>query len=399
MRIALIADTFPPLRTSGAIQLRDLSKEFIRQGHFLTVLLPSPSQKEAWRLEETEGVQVLRLKAPHYKDISYIQRAFSELIMPFAMMHNLSRSPLAKERWDGIIWYSPSIFHGLLASHLKSANGCKGYLIIRDIFPQWAVDMGLIKKSLPYYFFDYISRYQYSVSDLIGVQTLSNLEYFQQWAERRGHRVEVLENWLGKPAKIPCSIRVAKTRLADRKILVFAGNMGVAQGLHIFILLAQKLLNRLDVGFLFVGRGSEMTGLKVSAELMRLDNVVFFDEIDPNEIPDLYAQCSIGIVALDPRHKIHNIPGKFITYMQSGLPTLANVNKGNDIIQIIKDNRVGEVCESGELYDLLQVTEKLLSNIEQDSDYALRCQSLFESKFTVQKAVNQIIVGLTSNGT
>ena len=63
MRIALIADTFPPLRTSGAVQLRDLSREFVRQGHQLTVMLPSADLPQPWQLKEEEGVQVLRLRA------------------------------------------------------------------------------------------------------------------------------------------------------------------------------------------------------------------------------------------------------------------------------------------------------------------------------------------------
>ena len=86
MRIALIADTFPPLRTSGAVQLRDLSREFARQGHLLTVLLPSPDQQDLWVLEETDGVQVLRLKAPRTKDIGYVRRTLGEFVMPFAML-------------------------------------------------------------------------------------------------------------------------------------------------------------------------------------------------------------------------------------------------------------------------------------------------------------------------
>jgi glycosyltransferase involved in cell wall biosynthesis len=211
MRIALIADTFPPLRTSGAVQLRDLSREFARQGHTLTVLLPSPDQKEHWKLEEFEGVQVLRLKAPRTKDISYVRRTLGELVMPFAMLRNLRKSLLANERWDGVIWYAPSIFHGPLASALKKANGCKGYLIIRDIFPEWAVDMGLMGRGLPYRFFNAVARYQYSVADVIGVQTPGNQVYFDQWSQQPGRKFEVLQNWLGKPAHGRCSIRVDET--------------------------------------------------------------------------------------------------------------------------------------------------------------------------------------------
>ncbi|AGX86599.1 colanic acid biosynthesis glycosyl transferase [Candidatus Symbiobacter mobilis] len=91
MRIALIADTFPPLRTSGAVQLRDLSREFVRQGHALTVLLPTPGLETLWRIDDYEGAEVLRLRA----------------------------SPLSAQRWDGVVWYSPSIFHGPLAGALK----------------------------------------------------------------------------------------------------------------------------------------------------------------------------------------------------------------------------------------------------------------------------------------
>lgn len=195
MRIALIADTFPPLRTSGAVQLRDLSREFIRQGHELTVLLPSFELDRPWLLEDVDGVSVLRLKAPKTKDIGYVRRTIGEFLMPFAMRRNLRRSALANVKWDGVVWYAPSIFHGPLARTLKSESGSRGYLIIRDIFPEWAVDMGLMRRGGPAYrFFDAVARYQYSVADVIGVQTSGNLAYFDRWKRAPGRRLEVLQN-------------------------------------------------------------------------------------------------------------------------------------------------------------------------------------------------------------
>ena len=126
MRFALIADTFPPLRTSGAVQLRDLSREFARQGHDLTVLLPSADLPQPWTLESTDGVQVLRLKAQRTKDIGYVRRTLGELLMTFAMRWQLRKSPLANQRWDGVVWYAPSIFHSPLANSLKKSSSCKG---------------------------------------------------------------------------------------------------------------------------------------------------------------------------------------------------------------------------------------------------------------------------------
>jgi len=395
MRIALIADTFPPLRTSGAVQLRDLSREFARQGHALTVFLPTPDQDKPWSLEEIDGVQVLRLKAPRTKDIGYVRRTLGEFTMPFAMLRQFRKSPLSSERWDGVVWYAPSIFHGPFASALKSRSHCKGYLIIRDIFPEWAVDMGLMGRGLPFRFYDAVARYQYSVADVIGVQTPGNRGYFDHWQQKPGRKLEVLQNWLDKPTQARCSIRVNETALAGRKVFVYAGNMGVAQGMDILLHLAEKLRHRTDVGFLFVGRGSDASRLKASAKDRKLDNVLFYDEIHPDEIPNLYSQCSAGIVALDPRHKSHNIPGKFLTYMQSGLPVLANVNVGNDLAKMIRDKQVGQVCESNQVGELLQLTYKLLTQIDSQAEQLQnRCRSLFEREFDVDRTVRQIVAAL-----
>jgi len=394
MRIALVADTFPPQRTSGAVQLRDLSRELVRQGHQLTVLLPAADLDGLWRLDDWEGVRVLRLRAPKTKDIGYVRRTLNEFWMPFAMRRQLKCSPLAHERFDGVVWYSPSIFHGPLVQALKRHSRCPSYLIIRDIFPEWAVDMGLMGRGLPYRVFDAVARYQYSVADVIGVQTPGNLAYFDRWQQQQGRTLEVLQNWLGKPAQARCPIRLDETALAGRQVFVYAGNMGVAQGMDIILDLAQQLQSRSDVGFLFVGRGSDVARLKASAKDRRLDNVLFYDEIHPDEIPDLYAQCSAGIVALDPRHRSHNIPGKFLTYMQSGLPVLANVNAGNDLAQMIRDQQVGQVCENNDPLALQQLAEQLLEQIKVDSNLPLRCKALFEKQFAVEAAAQQIVAAL-----
>ncbi len=396
MKIVLISENFPPLRNSGAVQLRDLSREFVRQHHSILVLVPSPSLDQPWRLEDFDGVQVLRLKAPRTKDVGYVRRTLAELYMPFAMLRHFRKTPFAGIGWDGVVWYSPSIFHGPLVSALKHASGCRSYLILRDIFPEWAADVGLMSRGLPYLFFDAIARYQYSVADVIGVQTAGNKKYFNGRSEQYSCRVEVLQNWLDSPGKAHCSIRINETQLAGRKIFVYAGNMGVAQGMGIFLDLAEKLSSRTDVGILFVGRGSDAAALKSTAQARQLNNVIFFDEIHPDEIPDLYAQCAAGIVALDYRHKSHNIPGKFLTYMQCGLPALANVNAGNDLAKLIRDERVGRVCESNQLDELLQLAVTLLAEIETDSRLPGRCIRLFEKEFLVEKAVNQIALALSN---
>jgi hypothetical protein len=117
---------------------------------------------------------------------------------------------------------------------------------------------------------------------------------------------------------------------------------------------------------LFVGRSRDAIRLKASAQNRGFNNVLFFDEIHPDDIPDLNAHCHVGIVSLDPRHKSHNIPGKFLTYMQSCLPVLANVNSGNDLSGLIRDERVGQVCESNQVDELVDLAEVVLRQVEED---------------------------------
>lgn len=395
MKVALIADTFPPLRTSGAVQIRDLSREFVRQGHKMTVIVPSPDQDADWSVECVDGVDVLRLKAPRIKDMGYLRRSMNEFAMPFVMLFQFRKSPLYNELWDGVIWYSPSIFHGPLVSFLKRRSRCKGYLIIRDIFPEWAVDMGLMGRGLTYRFFDAIARYQYAIADVIGVQTSGNLNYFERWSKQPNNKLEVLHNWLDNPEAFRSSIRIDETVLAGRKVFIYAGNMGVAQGMDVLLELAEKMRCRTDVGFLFVGRGSEVSRLKAITKKLKLDNVLFYDEIPPDEIYDLYSQCSAGIVTLDPRHKSHNIPGKFITYMRSGLPVLATINQGNDLAKMIQSEKVGQVCESNQVNELTKLAEKLLCQIDNNSEVLnASCTSLFKRKFSVEEKVIQIVSAL-----
>jgi len=393
-RIALIADTYPPLRTSGAVQLRDLSREFVRQGYGLTVLIPAPAQQQPWLIEEIGGVQVVRLRAPQTKDINYVRRTIAEFVLPFAMLWQLRKSPLAEVCWDGVVWYSPMIFLGPMAKALKRRSGCRGYLILRDIFPEWVVDMGLMGRGLPYRFFKLVERYQYSVADVIGVQTPANLPYFSGWAKGAGRQMEVLQNWLADGPDTGCPIQVADTPLAGRKLFVYAGNMGVAQGMDILLDLAQHLRSRRDLGFLFVGRGRDAGRLSADARARGLDNVLFFDEIDPDEIPGLYAQCHVGLLSLDTRHRTHNIPGKFLTYMHSGLPVLANINPGNDLVTMIHQEGVGRASVDGSVTTLQRLAEDLIDRLGTDAEQPARCRRLFKRLFSPETAVRQITAAL-----
>ena len=112
MRLALIADVFPPLRSSGAVQLRDLADGAGAPGSQVTMLVASPDLRAPWRIEDYRGVRVVRLRSPRTRDMGFLRRTLGESLLPFAMLWRLRRSPLWAERWDGVAWYSPTIFLG-----------------------------------------------------------------------------------------------------------------------------------------------------------------------------------------------------------------------------------------------------------------------------------------------
>jgi glycosyltransferase involved in cell wall biosynthesis len=395
VRIALIADAYPPLRTSGAVQMRDLAQEFVLQGHEVTVIVPSMGRSKPWSVEMLRGVQVLRLAALPTKGAGYVRRTISEMLLSFAMLLGIRKSPLRFVQWQAAVWYSPSIFLGPLIGALKRSSNCRSYLVLRDIFPEWAVDMGILRKGLVYRFFKLVERYQYSVADIVGVQSAANLGYLTEWARKPGRRLEVLHNWLASAPNVGSAISVANTPLSGRTIFIYAGNMGIAQGMDIVLGLAERLRYRRDIGFMFVGRGSEVPRLKAFAKRCALDNVAFHDEVDPREIPGLLAQCHFGIVALDPRHKTHNVPGKFLAYMQAGLPVLARVNAGNDLAELIEKEHVGRVYVGESLDSFQALALELCDDTVAREGISLNARSLAQGSFSVTAAVRQILSALS----
>lgn len=392
--IALISTDYPPLRTSAAVQLRDLSREFAAQGHRPVVIVPSPMSDKPWVVEQFDGVEVLRVAAPPTRSPSFVRRAIAEMWLPFAMYLNIRRSPFASANWDLLVWYSPPIFFGPLIAKLqrksKGKNKPRTYLILRDIFPEWAVDLGLVRRGPVYLVFKAIAAFQYSVAQVIGVQTESNLRYLEKW-DRAPRRIEVLRNWLEVTPDIGSSIVVKNTPLAGRKIFVYIGNMGVAQGMDIFIDLIHSLRDRTDIGFLFVGRGTEFARLEAEKASRDLSNALFFGEIDSSEIPGLLAQCHVGMVALHPDHKTHNIPGKFVSYVQYGVPVLARVNPGTDLMRLIEAEQVGKVYVGNSVAELKEIAEQLMDDDGLRRSMSERGRELGRSMFSSSAAVQQIV--------
>ena len=395
MKIVLLAIHYPPMKTSCAVQMRDLAIELLRLGHKPIIVTASEDINKSSITEKIDGIDIIRIKINEKKKDLYFNRGINEILLPLKVIIGIRKSKLTINDLDAIIWYSPTIFFGPVVSYLKRASRCPSYLILRDIFPEWALDLGILKKNLIYYFLNIFAKYQYSVANVIGVQTSSNLKYLEGWSKKSKRKLEVLNNWLSPINEKKTNISLDNTNLFGRKLFVYAGNMGIAQGLDVFIELAADLKSRKDLGFLFVGRGSEVNKLKKLSALKKLDNILFFDEINPDEVPSLLKMCHVGLISLDLRHKSHNIPGKFLTYLQAGLPVLAKINPGTDLQNIIEKENVGIVYTYDTVNNFRILAQKI---IDDEKNYKIMSdlgRSLYYKMFSTSKITNKIISSLS----
>lgn len=364
--------------------MHDFVHDLRAQGHRVLCIAPGTASGAS-----LAGIDACRTRVPFIKSRNRLLRGLAELSVPIITCIYVLLRQQNFRGFDAVVWYSPTIFLGPIVHLLKRLNRCPSYLIIRDIFPEWALDVGVLRPGAAYRFLRQVANYQYRVADVIGVQTKGNLAYFDSTI----HRVEVLSNWLAHQPNVGCTIDISKTALRGRKVFVYAGNMGIAQGVDVILQLAAAVRNRIDIGFLLVGRGDEVVELRRRAEHESLDNVVFFDEIDPKEIPGLYTQCCAGLVVLDPKHKSHNIPGKFLSYMRSGLPVLARVNANNDLVDIIARYGVGKSSHTEDVSDLLPALFAIL-NEQATADISQRCRHLAENMFAPRTATQKVLRSL-----
>jgi glycosyltransferase involved in cell wall biosynthesis len=390
MNFLLVSDAYPPDNVSSSIHIQDLAQALINRNHSVCIITPSPSQKKFLTVSQNGKLKIFRIKTLNHKKHNFIFRFFAEFSMPFLMMIAFSVYRINFPKIHGVIWYSPSIFFGPLIKFLKKKNACRSYLILRDIFPQWLVDIDLISnKSFVFNILKKIELYQYNVANMIGVQSFNNLNYIKKYTSKN-QGVEVLNNWLGnlKPQKSPVSI--LNTQFKNKIILIYSGNMGLAQDVYKLVQFVKLFENDNRFGFIFVGRGSEFNSIKEMIAKERILNLLLFNEVSPRQLRDLYSECHIGLIALDHRHKSHNIPGKFLSYIQSGLPVIAFINKGNDLLGLIKNNRVGFATSNLDVLDMKKKCLNFMSSIKKNPDVKKRCRKLFNSLYDPQKISKQI---------
>lgn len=394
MRILILVDCYLSSKNSTAKLIHDLAVELCNQGHDPIIVTPEPALDQPRQISNENGITVVRVRTGQIKGASKPVRAINEIRLP-SVLWKSCREFFRKNPCDLIVFYSPSIFFTPLVKKLNRMWKCGAYMILRDIFPQWALDAGVLRKGLIYRFFKMIEKRQYDVANVIGVQSPANLQYFDNLNNGNKHRLEVLYNWATLEEK-PVTFQDHRKRLnlQDKVVFFYGGNIGVAQDMDAIIRLSERLCNHPRIHFLLVGQGSEVPKLKTAIKKKNLVNISIHPAVKQEEYFAMLSEFDVGMITLDGNLKTHNFPGKMLGYMYFAKPILASINYGNDLIEVLKKSNAALSCLAGQDDLLCEHTLRLTEDAALRKKIGQNAKTLLENVFSVKKAASQIVASV-----
>ncbi|WP_240494782.1 glycosyltransferase family 4 protein [Vibrio breoganii] len=382
----------------AAKMFHELALELIDQGHDVTIITPHFEKCEPTLIEDRlDGVAVWRFLSGQIKDVPKVKRAINETLLSHRAWSAI-QGKVDKDSFDGVVYYSPSIFFGSLVSKIKKRCQCKSYLVLRDFFPQWAIDSGLMKEgSLIERYFRFFESTSYRQANTIGVMSEKNLEIFNSNTESQ-YPTTILRNWANlSPHYLSDKEASLRERLGinEEVIYFYGGNIGHAQDMANLMRLTRAMKSFDDAHFLFVGQGDEV---KLINDLMKewdLTNCSYLPSVSQTEFKDILAQVDVGLFSLSAQHSAHNFPGKLLGYMVQSLPILGSVNKGNDLMDLVNANQAGLISVNGDDDVFFDNASKLQNDAELRKSIGASGYRLLEKEFAVGNIVHSIVEALS----
>ena len=311
----------------------DLLRQFVNKGHEVYAISPAERREgEETHLIAEEHAHILRLRIGNIQKTNIIEKGISTVLIE-PLFKRAIRQYFSDVRFDLVLYSTPPITLVSAIGYVKKRDGARTYLLLKDIFPQNAVDMGMMETSGPkgflYRHFRKQEQKLYAVSDRIGCMSPANVQYvIDHNPEVDPETVEVCPNSI-EPADKSVD---AATRKAirekygipqDRKVFVYGGNLGKPQGIPFLIECLRQCEALEDVFFLIVGNGTEYRVLEEYAQTTGQKNLKLMQRLPKEDYDNLVGACDVGLIFLDYRFTIPNFPSRLLSYMQAKLPVLA----------------------------------------------------------------------------
>jgi len=370
--------------------MHELACELKKQGHDVTVVTPAPKQKEKTKITTLDGVTVCRFRSGEIKNIGKVKRAINETLLSYYAWSSL-KSYFKAHPHDMIIYYSPTIFWGSLVARLKKLWSAPSYLILRDLFPQWAIDQGLIREgSKIETYFRYFEKKSYDAADTIGLMSQKNLAWFNE-TMRQDKALEVLRNWAANEAVEAGSAYRQELGLEGKIVYFYGGNIGYAQDMMNIVRLAKNMQDETKAHFVLVGAGDEVELVENAIKEQGLTNMTLLPAVSQEEFKQMQAEFDIGLFSLHRGHVTHNFPGKLLGYMVQSMPILGSVNPGNDLKETVEAAGAGLISDNGEDAVLLENALKLLHDEDFRKTMGEKSRQLLSDTFSVEAVARQML--------
>lgn len=383
---------------SGPLALRTFVLELIKSNYRIYLLAP---RKEYFRensrkhnIKTQEGLFVHTFYNPDVKATNKIKRTINESILSitvfFAILRLRRKNPINK-----IVFYSPSIFIGVSIYFLRKIFPFKTYNITRDIFPNWAVDTGIIKEtSLINRYFKFAQKYNLKSSDLIGVMSKSSIDIIADLKIIDNEKIKILPNWIDYNHINGFSPNYTFRKeygLEDKIVLFYAGNFGLAQNLDALFLLAKNLINHENIQFLFFGNGDKLNYVINNCD--KISNCRYLGYLEEKNYFEIAKTLDIGLFSLQKNIKLSNYPGKCLGYMAMSKPFIGLFNENNDFKYEMERGKFGlsSEYENQWLESLTDRTIKLINDREMRLRMGLNGYNYGMKHFNVNSVSNNFI--------
>lgn len=378
----------------------DLMRKFRDEGHDVYIVAPRErSFGQPTELYETDGVHILGVKTLNLQKTSVIEKGLGQVLVE-SQYKRAIKCYLGGVKFDLILYSTPPITFPNVIDFLKKHNpSAKTYLLLKDIFPQNAVDIGMMSKSgvkcVLYKYFRNKEKQLYKLSYFIGCMSPANVEYvLKHNPEVTAERVEVAPNSVELndnhyDTENRSVLREKYGLPTDKPVFIYGGNLGKPQGIPFLIECLNSNANRSDCHFLIIGTGTELPRLKAWYEEKKPCSVTVMDGLPTEEYDKLVKACDVGLIFLDHRFTIPNYPSRLLSYIENKMPVLCATDPNTDMGRISEENGFGFWCESNSVEAFTSILDKMINSDRKamgEKGYEFLCEN-----YLIQNTYNAIM--------
>jgi hypothetical protein len=343
----------------------DLIRKFRDEGNNVYVVTPLERRyKQKTSLLENKGIHILGVNTLNIQKTNFIEKGIATILVEYQFKYAINKY-IKGVRFDLILYSTPPITFTKAIKAIKFRDKSFTYLLLKDIFPQNAIDINLIRKnSFIHKLFIKKEKKLYEVSDIIGCTSPANISFvLKNNPEVIKEKLEINPNSIeiSKPKDVDIKIIRDKYCIPEKsRIFVYGGNLGKPQGIDFLIECLKANIYREDAFFVIVGAGTEYQKIKNWIDSNKPNNIILINYLPVNEYDNLVKACDVGLIFLDNRFTIPNYPSRLLAYLENKMPILAATDINTDIGKIAEENGYGFWCESRNVEDFNNILEKYI---------------------------------------